>query len=164
MININKIDPRIGNYLSGFADGEGSFMVVVRKRPDYKAEWKISLCFNVAQKESYILSQFKKHLQCGTLRGRPDGVYYYEVNNFNAIWENVIPFFKKFGFLSQNKKYQFSNFIQAAEIIKSGKHLEDDGFKKIISVRSKMNRGGNRTNLKSSETICQNPLEITDKI
>ena len=81
MLNVNKIDTRIGNYLSGFADGEGSFMVVVRKRNDYKNNWKISLCFNVSQKETYILSQFKKHLRCGTLRKRPDGVSYYEVNN-----------------------------------------------------------------------------------
>ena len=154
MLNPNQIDQRVGNYLAGFADGEGSFMIVVRKRPDYKAEWKISLCFNVSQKESYILSQFKKHLQCGTLRERPDGVSYFEVNNFTAIWENVIPFFRKFSFLSQNKKYQFSKFLQAAEIIKSGRHLSQEGFDEIIAIRNKMNRGGKRINLKSSETTC----------
>ena len=98
-------------------------MIVARKRPDYQAGWKISLCFNVAQRESYILSQFKKHLGCGTLRQRPDGVCYYEVNNFNAIIENVIPFFERFNFLSQNKKKQFAIFVKAAKIIQTREHL-----------------------------------------
>ncbi len=148
MLKVKQIDKKIGYYLAGFADGEGSFMIVVRKRDDYKANWKISLCFNVSQKESYILSQFKKHLRCGTLRKRLDGVNYFEVNNFNAIWENVIPFFNEFSFLSQNKKYQFSKFKKAAKIIHQKQHLTEDGFKKIISIRNKMNRGGKRKNLK----------------
>ncbi len=148
MLKVKQIDKKIGYYLSGFADGEGSFMIVVRKRDDYKANWKISLCFNVSQKESYILSQFKKHLRCGTLRKRSDGVSYFEVNNFNAIWENVIPFFNEFSFLSQNKKYQFSKFKKAAKIIHQKKHLTKDGFKQIISIRNKMNRSGKRKNLK----------------
>jgi hypothetical protein len=142
MLNLNNIKPQIGYYLAGFADGEGSLMVVARNRPDYRQKWKISLCFNVAQKESFILAQFKKHLQCGTLRQRPDGVFYYEVNNFNAIMENIIPFFNRFNFISQNKKKQFMLFKQAAEIIKNGEHLKEEGFKRIISIRNKMNNGG----------------------
>ena len=147
MLKVKNINPRIGNYLAGFADGEGSFMIVVRKRHDYKSGWKVSLCFNVSQKESYILSQFKKHLKCGTLRGRPDGVYYYEVNNFNSIWNNVIPFFKNFNFLSQNKKYQFSLFVEAAKLIHTDEHLTQEGLDGLIRIRNKMNRGGNRKNL-----------------
>jgi len=159
MLNVNKINPQLANYLTGFADGEGSFMIVVRKRDDYKENWKISLCFNVSQKESYILSQFKKHLECGTLRQRTDGVCYYEVNNFNSIWDNIIPFFQKYHFLSQNKKYQFSLFVKAAKLIKENKHLTKQGFVEVIKIREKMNRGGKRTNLKSSETICQTQSE-----
>jgi len=146
-MQVNEINPRIGNYLAGFADGEGSFMMVVRKRNDYKAKWKISLCFNVSQKESYILSQFKKHLQCGTLRKRPDGVCYYEVNNFNAIWNNLIPFFTKYSFLSQNKKKQFSLFVRAARLINNKQHLTKEGFHELIKIRNQMNRGGKRKNL-----------------
>ena len=147
MFQIQNINPRIGNYLAGFADGEGSFMIVVRKREDYAKKWKISLCFNVSQKESYILSQFKKHLQCGTLRKRKDGVWYFEVNNFNSIYNNVIPFFTKFNFLSQNKKKQFMLFKKAAQVIKDEKHLTNEGFEKILQIRKEMNRGGKRKNL-----------------
>ena len=99
-LDVRKIPPHVGYYLAGFADGEGSFNVVFRPRSDYRMPWKISLCFNVSQRERVILALFKRYLRCGTLRQRDDGVWYYEVNNFNAIVENVIPFFERFRFFS----------------------------------------------------------------
>lgn len=142
MLNVNLIPSAIGHYLAGFADGEGSFMIVLRKRDDYQQDFKVSLCFNVSQKETFILSQFKKHLKCGTLRSRSDGVAYFEVNNFQAIRENVIPFFKKFHFLSANKKFQFAKFVEAAKVISAKDHLKRSGFEKILKIREVMNRGG----------------------
>ena len=109
MFHPKQIPSDIGNYLAGFTDGEGSFNVSFRKREDYKIPWKISLSFNVSQKDKVILSQFKKHLKCGRIRERKhDKVYYYEVTNFTAIQTNVIPFFNRFGFLSAKKKKEIS--------------------------------------------------------
>jgi hypothetical protein len=108
VFNPKHIPSDLGNYLAGFTDGEGSFNVSFRKREDFKIPWKISLCFNLSQKDPVILSQFKKHLKCGTIRERKhDGVWCYEVNNFNAIQTNVIPFFNRFGFLSAKKEKRF---------------------------------------------------------
>lgn len=132
-------------YLAGFADGEGSFNVSFRRRNDYnKTPWKISLCFNISQKDRVILSLFKKRLHCGTLRSRPDGVVYFEVNNFNAIKENVIPFFKKYTFLSAKKKRDFAKFCKIAQIIERGGHLTREGIEEILEIRREMNDGGKR--------------------
>ena len=141
-IDIKHVPERIGYYLAGFADGEGSFNISFRKRKDYAMPWKISLCFNVSQRDKVILALYKRHLKCGTLRGRKDGVWYYEVNNFTAIQENVIPFFNRFGFLSAKKKRDFSKFKQVAKIIKEGNHLTGNGIKAIIDIRREMNDGG----------------------
>ncbi len=141
-LNVKKIPERIGYYLAGFADGEGSFNLSFRKRKDYSMPWKVSLCFNVSQKDKVILTLYKRHLKCGTLRSREDGVWYYEVNNFTAIQENVIPFFKRFGFLSAKKKRDFVKFMQIAELIADGKHLEKVGIKRILDIRKTMNDGG----------------------
>lgn len=139
-----KIKDRVGYYLAGFADGEGSFNVSFRRRKDYKVRWKVSLCFNVSQRDKVILALFKRHLRCGTLRQRRDGVWYYEVNNLNAILENVIPFFKRFSFLSARKKNDFAKFVKIAELVKKGKHLSVEGIKEILALRAKMNRAGKR--------------------
>ena len=141
-LNVKEIPDKVGYYLAGFADGEGSFNLSFRKRKDYSQPWKISLCFNVSQKDKVILTLFKRHLKCGTLRSRSDGVWYYEVNNFTAIQENVIPFFKRFGFLSAKKKRDFAKFMQIASLIEDKQHLEEEGIKRILGIRKTMNDGG----------------------
>ena len=165
--------PEIGYYLAGFADGEGSFNLSFRPRQDYKSPWKVSLCFNISQKDRVILALFKQHLGCGTLRSRPDGVWYYEVNNFNAIWDNVIPFFRRFGFLSAKKKRDFAKFRQIAEMVKTNQHLTEDGIRAILEIRREMNDGGKRKYgeseiigkfRKSSETIRQTSEVLEDDI
>jgi len=144
MLKVKEIPSRIGYYLAGFADGEGSFNVSFRPRSDYKNPWKISLCFNVSQKDKVILSLFKRHLNCGTLRSRNDGVWYYEVNNLGAIIGNVIPFFREFSFLSAKKKRDFAKFIQIAGLMDRKRHLEREGVQEILRIRSDMNDGGKR--------------------
>jgi hypothetical protein len=145
ILNPRKIPSDLGNYLAGFTDGEGSFHVSFRKREDYKIPWKISLSFNISQKDPVILAQFKKHLKCGTIRERKtDGVWYYEVTNFHAIQNNVIPFFHRFGFLSAKKKRDFSKFRQIAKLIENQDHLTVKGIQEILKIRKEMNDGGKR--------------------
>jgi hypothetical protein len=138
------VQPEVGYYLAGFADGEGSFNISFRPRQDYGSPWKVSMCFNISQKDKVILALVKRHLACGTLRSRPDGVWYYEVNNFTAICENVIPFFKKYRFLSAKKKRDFEKFCRIADIMKTNGHLTEEGIRRILEIRREMNDGGNR--------------------
>ena len=144
MLDVRGVPPNIGYYLAGFADGEGSFNVSFRPRNDYKLPWKVSLCFNISQRDPVILAQFKRHLQCGTMRQRRDGVWYYEVNNLVPILENVIPFFERFGFLSAKKKRDFAKFKQLAELIREGRHLTREGVEQVLEIRREMNDGGKR--------------------
>jgi len=168
MLDVKAIPPAIGHYLAGFADGEGSFNVSFRPRDDYRQPWKVSLCFNISQKDKVILALFKRHLKCGTLRGRPDGVWYYEVNNLEAIRTHVIPFFLRFRFLSAKKKRDFAKFVQLAGLLHGGRQRSEEGIREILAIRRDMNDGGNRRHddreilqrfrdRESSETIRQTP-------
>ena len=166
MLDVASIPSEIGHYIAGFADGEGSFNVSFRKRKDYKNPWKVSLCFNISQKDFEILKFIQNILQCGTLRGRPDGVWYFEVNLLGELVANVIPFFKRFTFLSEKKKRDFQKFVELADLIKVGAHLSVEGIGKILVIRSDMNGGGKRkysdhdilSTLKSSETKRQTAM------
>lgn len=160
-----QIPPNIGWYLAGFADGEGSFNLSFRPRQDYAVPWKISFCFNISQKDKVILALYKRWLKCGTLRSRPDGVWYFEVNNLTSICENVIPFFERFGFLSAKKKRDFMKFKQSIALFQNAKHNSLEGIKEILNIRRDMNDGGKRKyseeeilarfTKKSSETLRQ---------
>ena len=144
MLDPRSVPSHIGYYLAGFADGEGSFNVSFRPRGDYRAPWKVSLCFNISQRDEVILSKFKRYLGCGTMRQRRDGVWYYEVNNLAAIRESVIPFFDHFGFLSAKKQRDFAKFKQLARLLTEGRQSDRSGIEEILRIRSDMNDGGNR--------------------
>lgn len=144
MLDVNAIPTEIGWYFAGFTDGEGSFNVSFRPREDYGFPWKVSLCFNVSQRDQVILALFKRHLGCGTMRQRQDGVWYFEVNNLEAIVSNVIPFFERFHFLSAKKKRDFAKFVELAKLMKAGRHLSHQGVREILAIRSDMNDGGKR--------------------
>jgi len=166
---IARVPTEIGYYLAGFTDGEGSFNLSFRPRPDYVVPWKVSASFNVSQKDRVILALFKRYLGCGTLRSRPDGVWYYEVTNLNAIIENVIPFFERFPFLSAKKKRDFAKFKQIIARMQAGAHLTQNGLREILAIREEMNDGGKRryahvdilaSLVESSETIRRASSEM----
>ena len=166
MFKDGQIPDKIGYYFAGFVDGEGSFHLTFRRRRDYKLPWKVSLCLNVSQKDKVILTLLKRHLGCGTIRDKGDGVWMFEVNNLNAIRDDVIPFFRKFGFLSAKKKRDFAIFRRMAELMLNGAHLNREGIVELLTHRREMNDGGKRkyteqeilaefNAVESSETICR---------
>ena len=159
---ISRIPPEIGYYLAGFSDGEGSFNFSLTRRPDYQIPWKVSVSFNVSQKDQVILALFKRHLGCGTLRSRPDGVWYYEVRNLNSVAENVIPFFERFPFLSAKKKRDFVKFKQIVALMQNGAHLSKNGIREILVIREEMNDGGKRrfTHSHTHESLIESPETI----
>ena len=65
---VEAIPSELGSFLSGFALGEGSFMLVCRRRGDYVRSWKISAAFNVSQKDLTPLELFRDTLACGSIR------------------------------------------------------------------------------------------------
>ncbi len=141
---LNKVPLEWGHYIAGFVDGEGSFNVSLRKKTDHKMGWQVVITFNVSQKESFILSQIKKYLNCGRLQKRKDGIFYYVCANPIAINEKVIPFFEKFKFRSERKKRNFSIFSTIARMVFQKQHLNEDGLEKIILLREKLNLGVSR--------------------
>ena len=134
----------LGWYLSGFADGEGSFNVSLRQRPDHKLQWQVVLTFNVAQRDVTNLLLLQKHLGWGRLKKRSDGVHYFVVTNYIDIVEKVLPFFERFPFQSVSKTKNFTLFKQIANIVYSGEHLARKGFMKIVDLRERLNEGKGR--------------------
>ena len=170
MLNVEHVPSEIGWYLAGFTDGEGSFNVSFRPREDYSSPWKVSLCFNVSQRDPVVLALMKRHLECGTMRQRQDGVWYYEVNSLRPLAENVVPFFERFHFLSAKKKRDFAKFKQLVRLFGEGRHLHRTGIREILEIRADMNDGGKRRYSdeailaaygiaqESSETVRQTPV------
>ena len=160
---IKKIPPDLGNYIAGFSDGEGSFIVSLRKRSDYRSKWKVSASFNISQKDRVILSKIKNTFKCGTLRERQDGVVYYEVTNITALHDTIIPFFQKFRFLSAKKKKEFRIFSQIVDKMYRNEHVTAQGLRTIIQLREHLNEGRGRKRKYTKKDVYQGRTSETTR-
>ena len=161
---LKSIPANVGNYFSGFVDGEGSFNVSLRKRDDHSLGWQVILTLNVAQRDNTVLALLKRHLGCGRLQERKDGVWYYVVQNPASIQERIIPFFEKYPFLSSDKKKNFSIFCQIAKLVYQKDHLSNEGILKVIELREKLNEGKGRKRKYNLEdyknSLSENPQRL----
>src|SRR5437667_5536428 len=91
---LDRISLDVGHYLAGFVDGEGSFNVPIRRSTDRGLPWRVSLSFNVSQIGSEAPRFLRSVFGTGTVRGRGDGIYYYEVTRPTELEERIFPFFE----------------------------------------------------------------------
>ena len=139
--SIDSVSPDIGNFLAGFALGEGSFMLVCRPRSDHRRGWRVSAAFNASQRDVAPLEVFKRTLKCGTIRKAGNDGWYYEVNKLRDIESAVIPFFQRFPLMGQ-KAIEFEMFERAVGLLTAG--LNDVTYVEVLQIREHMNRGGKR--------------------
>ena len=158
-------------YLTGFADGAGSFTITIHRHP-VRFGWVIDPMFQVYQHKdnAFILYIFKKELQCGYVseKGGNPSCFVYCVDKIQQLKDIVIPFFEKYPLVGE--KYEnFSLFREVVNRLSERKHFTKQGFTKIVRLCFRMNRNGKyrRNSLetilgsleKSSETIRQTPLK-----
>ena len=143
-------------YLAGFVDGEGSFNVSLRKKPDYIIKWQVVLSFNVSQKDITVLEILRKTLNCGIIKTRKrDGLFLYEVTSIQDINQKVIPYFSNIGFISRTKIVNFEIFTKIADLVRRGKHKRLDTLKEILILREKLNLGKGRKRKYSIKDIFE---------
>ena len=139
---IEAIPAELGSFLSGFALGEASFMIVCRPRGGRARSWRISAAFNVSQKDRTPLDLFRETLGCGTMRKAGNGGWYWEVNDLSSVQAGVVPFFERFPLVG-TKARDFERFRDAVAILARGK-LEDQDYVDVLALREGMNGGGKR--------------------
>ena len=140
--SIEAIPASLGSFLSGFALGEGSFMIVCRRRGDYRRSFKLSAAFNVSQHDRVPLDLFRETLGCGSLRRAGNGGWYWEVNRLSDLSTQVVPFFDRFPVVGR-KAEDFRLWRSAIALLSTGS-LSDQDYHQVLALRERMNRGGKR--------------------
>jgi hypothetical protein len=136
---------RLGFFLAGFVEGEGSFNISLRKKADYKVSWQVVMSFNVSQKDPSILYMLQEELGCGIIKIRKfDNLYSYDATNPKDIIQKVIPYFQKYQVLSDSKKKNFSIFCAIAQLMEKGEHRNLIGLRQILELRETINEGAGR--------------------
>ena len=135
----------LGFFLAGFVEGEGSFNISLRRKPDYKVNWQVVMSFNVSQKDPMVLYLLQKELGCGIIKMRKiDKLYSLDITNPKDIIQKVIPYFYKYPVQSDSKVKNFSIFCEIAKLMEKGQHRNLKGLRKILELREKINEGKGR--------------------
>lgn len=137
----NKLDP---NWVTGFTDAEGCFMININKRETNRMGWQIRPCFQIKLhiKDKDLLLQIKSFFsEVGTIVTNYNYNFaVYGVHSLGDITNIIIPHFKKYPLISQ-KYGDFFIFNNIVELINESEHLNKDGIIKIIKLKSSLNKG-----------------------
>jgi hypothetical protein len=157
--NTPTLRRELGNYISGYVDGEGCFSVSFSIRPKLKVGWEVKPSFAVAQNfdRREVLDLMMAYFNCGHIRKNiGDKTLKYEVRSLNELLEKVIPHFLFFP-LKSSKQKDFVFLKEICEKMKNFKHLEMEGFREIVSLACRMNTSGKR---KYSEKMLTDSLQM----
>lgn len=143
------------DYVCGFVDGEGSFVISISKHKTKKLGLDARLAFEIELRadDEEILKSIQETLECGR-------IYYlnYERYGWNPhvelkvssivdIRDKLIPFFQKHS-LRGKKRNSFAIFVQAAELFYRKEHLTKEGIVNLRSLQKRMNRFGKKGKLR----------------
>lgn len=133
-------------YLSGYADGEGSFCVSFSPRSKLRTKLEVRPSFSASQNgdRSEVLEIFQKTLGCGTIRpDRSDKTLKFEVRSLGDLQGKVIPFFERYR-LKSSKSKDFALFSEICQIMATEGNRSIETLEKIINLAVCMNTSGKR--------------------
>ncbi|WML45408.1 LAGLIDADG family homing endonuclease [Neobacillus sp. PS3-40] len=130
--------------ITGFTMGEGCFCIKITKSKTHRTGYQIVQSFKISLKreDKKILQFIKKRLRCGKVR-----IYkncsVFEVVKMQDILEIIIPFFNQFPLKNvKHKDFLYFKIICYKLIMGEGREIE--GINRIISIRNKMNKSGEK--------------------
>ena len=158
---------RLEAYLSGFADGEGTFSVGITRRPDLRHGFQLVPEFRVSQnsERATVLERFQLVLDCGQIRenntrSRRDRTLVYVVRRRVHLLERVIPFFHRNPLLSE-KRRSFEIFETIVTAMAAGRHRTRADFEVLVEMAFSANGDGAYRRWRLEDVIgSQNPQRL----
>jgi len=136
----NKLNP---NWVTGFTDAEGCFMINITKCETNRMKWQIRPCFQIKlhYRDKKLLIKIKSFFnEIGSISFSNDNGVMYRVNKLNDIINIIIPHFDKYSLITQ-KQSDYKTFKNIVELINKGEHLNKNGIIKIINLKAVLNKG-----------------------
>ena len=135
-----RLDP---HWITGFIDGEGSFIVFIRKTPKFKIGWSVEAKFQIGlhQRDREILELIKFYfLEQGNIYKQGENGIMYKVTSLSILINIIIYHFEKYPLITQ-KQADFELFKMVVLIMSRKEHLTIEGLKKLVSIKASLNLG-----------------------
>jgi len=129
------------NFLTGFADAEGSFVLSITKSNNVKSGWVVKPRFQISlhKKDLFVLEAIRNHLGVGEIYTQGVASIQYRVFSINDL-KVVLDHFDQFPLISK-KFVDYILFKQAYLLLANREHLKSEGLRQIISIKASVNNG-----------------------
>ena len=138
-------------FITGFFDGESSFMINIVKSSKYRTGWFAQLNFTIGlhKKDRAVLELIKNYLGIGHITEQGSEAVRLRINSikdFACLMDHL----EKYPLIT--KKWEdYQLFKIAFSIIESKEHLTIEGLKKLVNIKASMNKGGLSNELKVAD-------------
>jgi len=156
------------SFISGFSDGEGSFVVTILKNPRYKIGWNVQARFQIKlhEKDRALLLLIQNYFgNIGYISKINDkSTVEFRVSDITSLNNIIIPHFEKYTLIT-NKYKDFILFKQIVSLMSENKHTTLEGLKEILEYRGSLNWGLSKGLKESFPSITPvKRVEIEDNI
>jgi hypothetical protein len=130
-------------FITGLTDGEGSFMISVKKSLAYRQHWKVQALFVITlhKKDLELLKRIQSFFGgIGSIDRKGEDILQFRIFSIEQITNIIIPHFDKYQLLTQ-KKADFELFKLVVKIMNQKRHLTQEGLEEIVNFKASMNKG-----------------------
>lgn len=128
-------------WISGFDDGEGSFMVRVFKDPRMKQGWRVSVLFSITlrKKDRALLELVQSYFEIGKIYNNGLTKIEYKVTSMKGL-ELLIRHFDRYPLIT-HKLADFLLWRKVISMMHLKEHLTREGLQSIVNIRASINLG-----------------------
>lgn len=143
-VQSNLAAPRLNPwFITGFTDGEGSFMLTIIKDKKYKLGWRVACRFAISLNriDFLLLNRIKNFFGVGNIifMGKDKDSIQYRVESLKDL-SIIINHFDKYPLITK-KRADYVLFALAYKLIMSKSHVTQDGLLTLVSLKAALNRG-----------------------
>ena len=123
-------------YVTGFVDGEGSFIITVNPHSGYNTGYRIKATFAIGlhEKDLPLLELIRLFFGVGSITRLGTNTFQYRVTKIEDL-EIILAHFYKYPLLTK-KQADFLLFKEVINLLKLKEHLSMEGLKKILSLKA----------------------------
>ena len=128
-------------WVVGFVNGEGTFNIKTYKSNSFIGK-SAQLRFKLVQhsRDAKLMELIMKIFNSGKLeQDKRFPAVYLIIVKFSDILEKVIPLFEQYPLIGV-KRFDFNEWCKVSQLMKDKKHLTEDGFNLITSIKAGMNK------------------------
>jgi hypothetical protein len=128
-------------YITGFVDGEGSFIITVNPNSRLKTGYRVKATFSIGlhERDLPLLKLIQNYFGVGSISKQGKNSIQYRVSGIEELGL-IISHFDEYPLVSK-KNADFLLFKEAYSLIKQGEHLNMDGLKSILALKASINLG-----------------------